>query len=218
MSEVIQQQIDAMKAQFESKLNELQRSISKNLTSRRGAEGARGEKGDPGVSNIPGPQGQAGRDANIGECVAVAKTAFESEIAALHASLDSVVLQKLKDAGVVDASGNAILIAGPAGPAGRDGVNGKDSTVVGPAGESIIGPQGEKGPAGESIVGPRGPQGEPGVSNTPGPQGDRGEKGEAGPEGKGTPGPRGPAGDIQAAVHNSEQLVKKLLEEFKRSF
>jgi len=82
--------------------------------------------------------------------VAAAKVSFESEITALHSRLGSVVLQALKDAGVVDSNGKAILVAGPAG------LDGQNSTVAGPAGrdgESITGPTGTNGRDAQVVIG-----------------------------------------------------------------
>ena len=131
MSVELQQQIDALKAQFESKLNELQRSIAKNLTSRRGAEGARGEKGDPGVSNVPGPKGDQGERGKQGD------------------------QGPQGDRGVSNTPGPQ----GSTGPQGSVGLQGERGLVgpqgqPGPKGET--GQTGQNGHDGESITGPAG--------------------------------------------------------------
>ena|SRR5713101_6008809 len=109
-------------------------------------DGLRGEKGDTVVGQ-QGVPGRDGTDANVSECVAVAKIAFEQEIAALHAKLGSAVVHALKSAGVIDSNGNAILVAGPAG---------ENSVIPGPKGDSITGARGEKG---DSITGEPGRDG-----------------------------------------------------------
>ncbi|MGA7511333.1 MAG: hypothetical protein WBW46_00475 [Candidatus Sulfotelmatobacter sp.] len=53
-------------------------------------------------------------------------------------------------------------VIGPEGRPGRDG-----ASIVGPKGDSIVGPQ---GPAGQSIVGPPGPKGDPGDFSIVGPE------------------------------------------------
>jgi hypothetical protein len=137
MSEQLQQQIEALTTRLEQYESEMVEWRKVNL-SRVGPVGPKGERGIPGVnereSTAPGPEGRPGKDAGISQCVAAAKSSFASEIAKMHASLGSVVVQALKDAGVVDADGQAILVAGPAGRDGQNGVGGKDSVDAGPQG------------------------------------------------------------------------------------
>jgi len=81
---------------------------------------------------------------------------------------------------------------------GQDGLPGE--TVVGPQGE-----KGEKGDPGETVIGPPGPQGEKGdpgeaIEGPIGPQGDKGDPGESivgppGPQGDSISGPPGPQGE-----------------------
>jgi hypothetical protein len=145
MSEQLLQQIEALTTRLEQYESEMVEWRKVNL-SRVGPVGPRGERGIPGVnareSTTPGPEGRPGKDADISQCVSAAKSAFASEIAKLHASLGSVVVQALKDAGVIDADGRAILVPGPAGRdgQGRDGVDG----------QSIVGPRGETGAPGRN--------------------------------------------------------------------
>jgi hypothetical protein len=158
MSEQLQQQIEALTTRLEQYESEMVEWRKINL-SRVGPVGPRGERGIPGVnareSTVPGPEGRPGKDADISQCVAAAKSSFASEIAKMHASLGSVVVQALKDAGIIDADGQAILVAGPAGRDGRNGVDGKDSNIPGPAGRDGI--------DGKSIVGPAGRDGRDGA-------------------------------------------------------
>jgi hypothetical protein len=146
MSEQLQQQIEALTARLETYEAEMIEWRKINL-SRRGPEGARGERGLPGIngreSTTPGPEGRPGKDADISQCVSAAKSAFAFEIAKLQASLGSVVAQALKDAGVIDADGQAILVAGPAGRDGRG--------IPGEKGDSITGPKGDRGADGQSV-------------------------------------------------------------------
>ena len=111
--------------------------------SRRGLDGVRGEQGLPGRdSTVVGPQGPAGRDADVTQVVEAALKKVKEEFDQEYAVLAQVVRHALVTGGVLDENGNAILIPGPtgapgadsqvAGPAGRDGVDGK--SIVGPAG------------------------------------------------------------------------------------
>lgn len=82
--------------------------------------------------------------------------------------------------------------AGAEGPAGQDGLNGKDGTD-----SQVPGPQGERGLPGEAgrngLDGQEGPTGKDGVdSQVPGPQGERGLPGETGHDGR--EGPEGARG------------------------
>jgi hypothetical protein len=136
MSDLTQQQIQKL----------VHDEVLKVFGSRKGADGGRGETGAPGRdgknSEVPGPQGRPGKDADIGEVVVLAKAALASDVAAVHASVSVVVVQALKDAGVIDQDGKAILLVP------RDGVDGRDSEVAGPRGipgASIIGPSGVNG-------------------------------------------------------------------------
>jgi len=197
MSTELQQQIAELTARVE-KFERLHADFQHWNNSRRGVEGGRGETGAPGRngkdSEIPGPQGTPGKDADVSEVIAAAKQQMQSDFATLQAGLAGAIVAELKRSGVVDANGKAILVAGPAG---RDGVNGQDSAVVGPAGASITGPAGTNGrdavvkigsvSAGDQaaasirvvdgvsyldIVLPRGERGQAGADSTvPGPQG-----------------------------------------------
>lgn len=88
----------------------------------------------------------------------------------------------------------------------KKGDKGEASTVPGPKGDSIVGPQ---GPKGDSIVGPMGPQGPKGDSIV-GPQG---------PEGKSIIGPAGKDGspdkpeDIVSKLNTTDGKVKQTVVE-----
>lgn len=99
------------------------------------------------------------------------------------------------------------------GPAGRDGINGKDlefkwvytdtevrlgvrvkGTETWYYSQSLIGPRGEQGEQG--IQGERGPKGDAGMRGIQGPKGDKGDQGPEGPQGpRGVTGPQGLKGD-----------------------
>ena len=99
------------------------------------------------------------------------------------------------------------------GPAGRDGLNGKDlefkweytdtevrlgvrekGTENWYFSPSLIGPRGEQGKQG--IQGEQGPKGDTGMQGIQGPKGDKGDQGAIGPEGpRGATGPQGLKGD-----------------------
>jgi hypothetical protein len=71
-----------------------------------------------------------------------------------------------------------------------------DPRFRGPAGQSIMGPQGQQGPMGpQGIPGERGERGERGLPGLPGLPGERGLPGEKGEPGeRGPEGPQGPQG------------------------
>lgn len=146
MSDVNRQEFDALKALVEKMTAQHAEFLAVHV-SRRGVAGGRGDVGPTGATGSQGIPGQsivgpAGRDANIGECVAAAKASLASDIAAVHASISVAVDQALKVAGVIDQDGKAILLVP------RNGVDGRDSEVAGPRGipgASIIGPSGVNG-------------------------------------------------------------------------
>lgn len=75
-----------------------------------------------------------------------------------------------------------------------------EEPVVGPPGESVVGPQGPPGPRGlsgpQGARGPRGERGLRGLEGPIGPQGEMGPTGPAGPAGpQGEPGPQGEKGE-----------------------
>lgn len=95
-------------------------------------------------------------------------------------------------------------IPGPKGDPGRDGADGKDSTVPGPQGpagkdgkdSTVPGPQGPAGKDGadSTAPGPQGPQGAPGQDSTvPGPQGPAGADSTV-------PGPQGATGPAPSSI------------------
>ena len=145
--------------------------------------GPRGEKGNRGDQ---GPQGPPGRDADITEIVRAARRVMQDELQSAKNALREIVVAELKQSSVIDSSGRAMLIPGPQGVGkdGRDGVDGKDSTVPGPKGDvgvgkpgqnGVDGKPGQNGVDGKSIVGPAGQD-----SIVPGPQGACGEPGKNG--------------------------------------
>ena len=71
---------------------------------------------------------------------AAAKKYVDDAVENFKNDLTGIISQELKNHGVIDEFGNAILIPGPAG-------------------ESIVGPAGKNGRDGQSIVGAQGPQG-----------------------------------------------------------
>jgi hypothetical protein len=199
--------------------------------------GQRGAEGVQGIQGAQGIQGLAGKDANISECIQAARSAMQSELARL---LESSIDAALKRAGVIDADGKAILVAGPSG---RDGADGR--SIVGPAGadgKSIVGPAGKNGVDGQSIVGPAGRDGN--VADATKAAKDYVEReiadlalslkdtilqilverkvldgdGKAvpGPEGRqGVPGREGRPGNIDAALANCEQLLEEKFAAFR---
>jgi len=91
--------------------------------SRRGVEGQRGLQGIPGVGT-QGPQGAPGKDADVSAVIQAAKQQMQSDFEYFQARLSGAIVQELKRSGVVDESGKAVLMPGPAGA---------DSTVWGPS-------------------------------------------------------------------------------------
>ena len=127
-------EVEERVAQIEKYLNDL----SLHRDSRRGIDGARGEQGLPGRdSTVAGPSGPAGKDADITKVVEAALKRVKDEFDAEYAALAQVVRHELIKGGVLDESGNAILVPGPAGA-------------------SVVGPKGDVGQDGVSVVGPRG--------------------------------------------------------------
>jgi hypothetical protein len=177
-------QVADLAKQVQSLLNEHAEFRSVHV-SRRGVAGGRGEQGLPGpagTTGAPGPAGRDGKDADISEAVKAAKKAIEDEYGFyLNADvLKELIVHQLKLGGVLDAEGRAILIPGPTGSAGRDGIDGKPGRD-GVDGQSIVGPAGRDGRDGvDGQPGRDGIDGKDGVSNVPGPQGERGPEGERG--------------------------------------
>jgi hypothetical protein len=99
---------------------------------------------------------------------------------------------------------------GEPGPPGRDGTPGRDAAPAKDGRDSNIpGPPGERGRDGRSIIGPPGqsiigPQGRPGRDGATGATGPRGEKGDS------IIGPQGPRGDC--LVPNESELAAAVIE------
>jgi hypothetical protein len=90
---------------------------------------------------------------------------------------------------------------------GRDGRDGKDSNIPGPPGERGRDGQSIIGPKGDSIIGPQGRPGRDGTPGSIGPRGERGEKGDTG-----ATGPRGDVcivgeGELQEALKAARQAL-----------
>ena len=121
MSQELQQQIDALTKRIDS----FEKEHRAFHSSRRGVEGARGETGTPGRngkdSEIPGP---AGRNARV--------------------VIGSVVAGEQASASVVEQA-DGVHVLNLVLPRGLQGEKGAASTVVGPAGQSIVGPAGAPG-------------------------------------------------------------------------
>jgi hypothetical protein len=208
----LQTEVSMLREQLEDALKRIQQSpVAKQIVGLRGPRGADGKtvvgpRGVPGKdSTVPGPPG---KDADTAEIVKQAERFVQSGLVQIQNLIPQLIVQELKRAGTVDEHGKAILLPGPKGDRGEQGIPGKDSMIAGP--------QGKPG------VGIPGPQGKPGVpgrdSNVPGPKGDKGDRGEQGesvqgPQGvqgiQGSPGIRRPAGDISACLHNVEQMLKE---------
>jgi hypothetical protein len=164
--------------------------------SRRGVQGIQGAQGEPGVAGPPADPQQVAilaaeivkKDFRFETLVTKFQSLLselEGEVVAVKAALQFAVITELKQAGVIDAEGRAIL--GPQGPAGLQGPAGPIGSE-GPQGlagnDGVDGRDGRDGQDGKSVVGPQGPAGAD--SQVPGP---RGERGELGPEGlQGLPG------------------------------
>ncbi len=165
-------------------LAEICQELIKRCELKRGPQGERGAS----VVGEQGPIGPPGRDADVAEVVGAAQRVMQDELQSAKDTLREIVVKELKQGGVIDSEGRAILIPGPPGKDGRDGVDGKDSTVPGPKGD--VGPagytpkkgidyfDGVPGQDGQSVVGLQGPVGRD--STVPGPQGTCGEPGQAG--------------------------------------
>jgi hypothetical protein len=102
-----------------------------------------------------GEPGPAGKDADHAHAAEIAKNSLkrefeeslknlEFEIGAAKSALRWAVIEELRATGVIDAEGNAVLIPGPPG---------KDSTVAGAKGDSIIGPAGRDGRDAKIVIG-----------------------------------------------------------------
>ena len=127
-------------------------------------EELRGEKGDPGIG-LPGKDGRDGKDGKDGrdgkdapvpEIVVGNVYVSDKPSARFRRGENGVyVLDLTFKAGEPGRDGRDSDVPGPEGrpgrdsnipgPEGRPGRDGKDSTVAGPAGESIVGPKGDKG-------------------------------------------------------------------------
>jgi hypothetical protein len=190
MTQTIEERLQTIEEAFSSFATEFQQT----KISRRGVEGPKGDPGAP--SNVPGPIGPAGKDADITEVVAASKQLVSDALAQFKKELRTIVTEELADR---------------VGPAGRNGVDGKsgrdgaDSTVPGPAGapgkggapgrdakialgsvttgnEAKASLHEENGvyvlnlviPRGDSVVGPAGRDGAD--STVPGPQGEPGKE------------------------------------------
>lgn len=189
----LQTQLDELRQKLESFSKEHHEFRAVHI-SRRGVEGGRGERGE---------QGPVGPPADLNQVAAIAaelvKKAFkhQDEVAKFErlfkelqdqidsaftiskAALQFAVITELKEAGVIDAKGHAIL--GPTGAPGKDSTIPGPQGAAGPAGRdgrNGVGKDGADGSVGP--VGPRGEKGESGVSNIPGPKGERGEQGPEG--------------------------------------
>jgi hypothetical protein len=96
-------------------------------------------------SQVPGPEGRAGRDGVDGQSI-VGPAGRDAKI-----SIGSVTAGDKASATLREENGvqvlDLVLPRGEQGPAGRDGA---DSTVPGPKGDSIIGPEGLPGLPGHS--------------------------------------------------------------------
>ncbi|SRR6266851_944004 len=149
------------------------------------------KRGPQGVRGDSGPQGPQGSPVDVTQVVDAARKVMQLELQTAKDALREIVVAELKQSGVIDSEGRAILIPGPPGKDGRAGVDGKDSTVPGPKGDVgsagytpkkgvdyFDGAPGRDGQDGKSIVGLSGPAGKDSV--VPGPQGQRGEPGQAG--------------------------------------
>src|SRR5437667_11195916 len=100
-------EIEERVAQIEKYLESLQL----HRDARRGLDGARGEQGLPGRdSTAVGPTGPAGKDADITQVVEAALKKVKDEFDAEYKILQEVVRHELKTSGVIDESGNAVLI------------------------------------------------------------------------------------------------------------
>src|SRR5712691_3155323 len=131
-------EVEQRLAALEKYLTELQL----HRDSRRGLEGVRGEKGESGATGAVGAQGLPGRDADISTVIDAALKRVREEFDAEYKVLSEVVRHELKTSGVIDESGNAILIPGPVGPV---------SEIQGPKGDrGDRGERGEQGSQGES--------------------------------------------------------------------
>jgi hypothetical protein len=106
----------------------------------RGAAGVDGLSGRNGLdSTVAGPQGVAGKDCDFEALKLAAHEMMKAELATMHTGLHDrliretkqAIVDQLKQSGVIDQNGKAILIAGAKG---LDGKNGADSTVPGPRG------------------------------------------------------------------------------------
>jgi hypothetical protein len=168
-------------------LAEICQGLLRQSELKRGPQGIQGEP-----SNIPGPVGPPGRDADVAEVVALARRVMREELESAKDALREIVVGELKASGVIDSEGRAILIPGPEGKPGYtprkgiDYVDGRDGER-GPEGkpgrdgytpvkgidyfdgvngkDSVVpGPRGERGIDGKDSVvpGPVGPQGQPG--------------------------------------------------------
>jgi collagen triple helix repeat protein len=165
--------------------------------SRRGPEGGRGEKGDKGD---PGPQADPNQVAIL--AAEIVKQQFRHEeqvkkferllkeledqidsvLPSVKAALQFAVITELKEAGVIDAEGHAVL--GPQGEKGDKGDSGEPGIPGARGGKGDKGDKGEpgvNGQDGKSIVGLAGPAGKD--STVPGPQGPKGDQGPEGPRG-----------------------------------
>ncbi len=197
-------EVEERVAALEHYLTELQL----HRDSRRGLEGVRGQKGDTGSVGATGAQGAPGKDADITQFVEAALKKVKEEFDAEYKILSEVVRHELIKGGVLDDDGKAILIPGPTGqkgdsvtgPSGQDGVS-----VIGPRGrdakiqigsvtvgsEASASLREENGVQVLDLVLPRAERGEQGlpgrdgVSNIPGPVGERGLEGERGIPGVG---------------------------------
>ena len=171
MEKSIQQQIDELKVQVASH--------ERQSISRRGLSGGRGETGEQGVVGQTGAAG-ALSESDIAKVVKAAKIAIEDQYQELthKDALYNCVHEYMKNAGLVDEKGNAILIKGDTGAVGQTGAAGRDAA---PAKDGIQGIQGLPGTKGD-----RGATGAAGIgkdSTVPGARGAVGETGAVGQEG-----------------------------------
>src|SRR5258708_1071930 len=172
-----QSQIDLLKFRF----GEMEQFVRDQLAKFKGKSGVP----IPGPGGPPGPAGRDGAPGiHLQDAIAAANDFIEKRLQDFYDGLDGLIIHILQRRGVLDLAGKAVP-----GPAGRDG---KDSTIPGPKGDSIVGPAGKDGVDGKSIIRPIGPTGRDGLggkdSIIPGPKGDSivGPKGDSivGPAGK----------------------------------
>ena len=209
-----------------STVEERLKALEEVHTSRRGPEGAPGRSvvgpqgpigqvGKPGVDGRDGKDGKDGKDANVGEVVALASQHLHLEFENAQALMQDAIVVEMKNCGLINPAGRAILMPGPPGRDGVDsqvpgpvgakgdkgdsvvGLTGQDSVVPGPKGDKGDSVKGDKGDKGDSVKGDKGDKGDPGLDSVvPGPKGDKGEsvKGDKGDKGDTVTGPQGPQG------------------------